>query len=127
MTNTPFWRANASSCVIPATKGCSYSNLNDVVKRAHIGTIKLEGNASVSRGNAMASVLCSLLRFPPSAASIKLTVIGQHFSDQMIWGRAFEAEVAGLYQFSVCVSLPLLGKLIAYEGVLALDSHGNQD
>lgn len=161
--------------------GPAYANLDEVLKRAHTGAIKLTGNVSVTRGNVIARWLCDLLRLPPSAASVQLTVNGQHFPDQMLWDRdfggikmrsrffkegaalaeqfgplklwmkltvdngslrytlikttilgmtlparwaprvmAFEAQAADFYQFGVEVSLPIIGKLITYGGMLSL-------
>jgi hypothetical protein len=69
--------------------GPEYARLAELIKHAHLGDIKLEGYASVQRGNRIASLLCSLLGLPPNSESVKLTVNAQHRHDHVLWMRNF--------------------------------------
>jgi Domain of unknown function (DUF4166) len=69
--------------------GQDYIYLGTLVKQAHIGTIRLEGMATVRRGNWFAARLCGLLGLPRNADAVRLVVIGQHLPDRIIWSRNF--------------------------------------
>lgn len=69
--------------------GDAYAGLDELVRQAHSGEIRLEGPVRVRRGNRLASLLCDVLGLPPSAESVQLVVDGRHLPDCMEWERDF--------------------------------------
>jgi len=162
--------------------GQHYSQLSPLIKQAHIGTIRLEGEVFVRHGNALARLMCRVLKMPRAGESVQLIVDGFHEEDRMRWHRTFdghemrsgfiaqddfliehlgplklwlklavdadgsldyhlkrtslwgialpkwmapelkasESEREGNYDFYVGISLPLVGKLIEYGGLIRL-------
>ncbi len=80
--------------------GESFENLDNVVKEAHIGTIKLEGNIEVLRGNIFANILCNILKMPEAGKSVFNTVNAYHYPDRMEWERTFDGVA-----FNSCFTL----------------------
>ncbi len=158
-----------------------FLELDELIQKAHIGTTKLKGLASVRRGNALASLMCTVLGFPKNSDQCPLEVLAEHKAEKMVWRRnfdgrmmvshfslagpylqeslgmikmlmkltvqngglvyglvktkmlgislprflspgltAYEHEDGNKYVFSVEVSLPIIGRLIKYEGRLDL-------
>jgi len=80
--------------------GENFEFLNNVVKDAHIGTIELEGNIEVTRGNFIANVLCNILKMPKAGKSVFNTVKAYHYPDRMQWKRTFDGVT-----FNSCFTL----------------------
>lgn len=161
--------------------GAAFDALAETVRRAHIGRIRLDGPARVSRGGTLANLLANAMGLPPASERVAMSVEGDHLHDRMIWNRQFgdrrfascfrlrrdrlieslgpfrlqlrlevrdrrlryvlervtlfgvrvpralapdleawEGERDGRYDFAVEVRLPLIGRLVRYEGLLDL-------
>nr|WP_269783336.1 DUF4166 domain-containing protein [Marinibactrum halimedae] len=61
-----------------------------VVQQAHHGSTRLEGEASVHRGNRLAQWICHLFGMPPEAKACRLIVTGHHDANIMLWNRYFD-------------------------------------
>lgn len=72
--------------------GEKYSDLAGLVKQAHTGHIRLEGNVYVRHGNGLAKLFARVLKLPPAGESLRLVVNGYHEVDQMRWQREFEGH-----------------------------------
>ncbi len=70
--------------------GAQYDRLAPLVRKAHEGAIRLEGQVSVERGNCIAQLICALFRMPPATPACRLTVLGHHEEDSMTWNRRFD-------------------------------------
>lgn len=161
--------------------GLAFDSLPETIRRAHVGTIRLNGYVRVSRGGPIANLLANVMRLPAAAEQVAMSVEGDHRPDRMIWRRRFgtrtfescfklhrgrliealgpfrlqlrlevqdhrlhyvlervtlvgvpvpralapsleawESERGGRYEFAVEVRLPLVGRLVRYEGLLDL-------
>lgn len=70
----------------------AFAKLPEMVQRAHRGTIRLSGTASVERGRGLGGLIAFLLRLPKSNPKADLVVTAWHFPDQMIWSRTFDGK-----------------------------------
>ena len=172
-------RAGANA--LQACLGDDFDRLPDMVRRAHVGNVRLSGQARVTRGGALANALANMMGLPHSSDRVEMTVEGDHLPDRMIWNRRFgaqtfvssfrlrdgrliesvgpfhlqlrlevrdhrlhyvlervtlfgvsvprslapdleawEGERDGRYEFAVEVRLPVVGRLVRYEGLLDL-------
>ena len=75
-----------------ACLGHSFSQLPEIVQRAHHGTIQLTGTVKVERGRGLGWLLAALMRMPRSHPKAELVVMGWHFPDQMVWSRSFDGQ-----------------------------------
>jgi hypothetical protein len=166
---------------LQACLGNAFDRLPETVRRAHLGKIRLTGDARVTRGSAFANVLANVMGLPAASEVIEMSVEGEHLPDRMIWNRRFgdrrfescfrlqqdrlieslgpfrlqlrlevrdrrlryvlervtlfgvpvprrlapdleawEGEREGRYEFAVEVRLPIIGRLVRYEGLLDL-------
>jgi hypothetical protein len=164
-----------------ACLGGALDALPETVRHAHVGAIRLNGYARVSRGGLIANLLANVMGLPPTAERVAMSVEGDHLPDRMIWNRRFgrrkfkscfrlrrgrlieslgpfrlqlrlevreqrlqyvlervtllgisvarslapsleawEGERDGRYDFAVEVRLPMIGRLVRYEGLLDL-------
>jgi hypothetical protein len=71
----------------------AFAKLPDVVQRAHRGTIRLSGTASVERGRGLGGLIAMIMRLPKSNPAADLIVTAWHFADQMVWSRSFDGRV----------------------------------
>lgn len=69
--------------------GDQYHTLAPIVTRAHQGTVALEGQVWVKHGNALARLLCKLLKMPPQTDQVTLRVHGEHHDHEFFWNRTF--------------------------------------
>lgn len=69
------------------------NNLAPMVREAHIGRIRLEGDVAVERGNSIAQLICNLFGMPPATAKCRLVVNGSHDAETMTWNRHFDDHV----------------------------------
>ena len=174
-------RPDASRNALQACLGELFDRLPETVRRAHVGNIRLTGQARVTRGGAIASALANMMGLPHASDRVGMTVEGDHLPDRMIWNRRFgerqfqscfrlnggrlieslgpfrlklrldvrnhrlryvlervtlfgvlvpralaptleawEGERDGRYEFAVEVRLPIIGRLVRYEGLLDL-------
>jgi hypothetical protein len=171
----------ASDNAFKACLGAAFDQLPDTIRRAHSGRIRLSGDVRVSRGTGIANLLANLMKMPPPAERVAMSVEGEHLPDRMIWNRRFggrkfescfllqqsrlieslgpfrlqlrlevldrrlyyalervtllgipvprilapnleawEGERDSRYEFAVEVRLPIIGRLVRYEGLLNL-------
>jgi hypothetical protein len=164
-----------------ACLGDDFARLPETVRRAHVGNIRLTGQARVTRGGTIANIIANVMGLPATADRIAMSVEGDHLPDRMIWNRRFgdrkfescftlrqgrlveslgpfqlqlrlevrdhrlrymlervtlfgvpvprawapqleawEGERDGRYDFAVEVRLPVIGRLVRYEGLLDL-------
>jgi Domain of unknown function (DUF4166) len=75
-----------------ACLGSFFSQLPEVVQRAHRGTIQLSGTVNVERGRGLGWLLAALMRMPRSNPKAELVVVAWHFPDQMVWSRSFDGR-----------------------------------
>lgn len=61
-----------------------------LVRKAHEGNIRLEGDVVVERGNVIAQLVCTLFGMPPSSPKCRLVVLGSHDAETMTWNRHFD-------------------------------------
>jgi len=80
--------------------GEDYQKLPGLIQQAHHGVIHLEGNVFVRHGNMLARLFAGILKLPPAAESVQLTVDGYHEDSQMRWLRNF-----GGHQMQSCFRL----------------------
>ena len=173
--------SHAGANALQTCLGEGFDQLPETVRRAHVGTIRLSGQACVTRGGTIANIVANAMGLPPAADRTAMTVEGDHLPDRMIWSRRFgdrkfescfqlqqgrlieslgpfrlrlrldvrdqrlryllervtlfgipvprslapsleawEGERDGRYDFAVEVRLPLIGRLVRYEGLLDL-------
>jgi hypothetical protein len=74
---------------LQACLGEQFDRLPETVRRAHVGKIRLDGHARVSRGNILAGMMATAMGLPPAADRITMSVEGDHLPDRMIWNRRF--------------------------------------
>ncbi|WP_119303569.1 DUF4166 domain-containing protein [Dongia deserti] len=79
----------ASANAFQICLGAAFDRLPDTIRRAHSGTIRLNGYARVSRGGPIADLLANVMGLPPAAAKVAMSVEGVHLPDRMIWKRRF--------------------------------------
>jgi hypothetical protein len=70
--------------------GDQFEQLAPLVRKAHTGRIRLEGDVTVERGNWIANLICKLFGMPPAAPKCKLVVNGNHDQKTMTWNRFFD-------------------------------------
>lgn len=70
-----------------------FHELDELIQKAHIGTIRLKGLVSVKRGNALASLMCTVLGFPKNSDQCPLEVLAEHKAEEMIWQRNFNGRL----------------------------------
>lgn len=70
--------------------GDKLDKLPPVIRKAHIGKVRLEGHVAIKRGNGLAKILCNILGMPPEKERAWLVVEGDHLPDHMLWNRAFD-------------------------------------
>ena len=75
--------------VLQACLGNAFDRLPETVRRAHLGTIRLNGDARVTRGGAFANTLANVMGLPAASEGIEMSVEGEHLPDRMIWNRRF--------------------------------------
>lgn len=102
-----------------------FLELDELIQKAHIGTIKLKGLASVKRGNALASLMCTVLGFPKNSDQCPLEVLAEHKTEKMVWRRNFDGQVmvshfslAGPYLQESLGMIRMLMKLTVQNGRL---------
>jgi len=161
--------------------GGDFQRLPETIRRAHVGSVRLSGQARVTRGGTLANALANVMGLPTASDRIAMTVEGEHLPDRMIWHRRFgarifascfrlhqsrliesvgpfhlqlrlevrdhrlhyllervtlfgvpvprslapgleawEGEREGRYDFAVEIRLPVIGRLVRYEGLLDL-------
>lgn len=166
---------------LQACLGDDFVRLPETVRRAHVGNVRLTGQARVTRGGALANALANMVGLPHASDRVEMTVEGDHLPDRVIWNRRFgeqrfvssfrlrygrliepvgpfhlqlrlevrdhrlhyvlervtlfgisvprslapdleawEGERDGRYEFAVEVRLPVIGRLVRYEGLLDL-------
>ena len=71
----------------------AFVELPDLVQRAHRGTIRLSGTASVERGRGLGGLVAAIMGLPKSNPKADLVVTAWHFPDQMVWSRSFDGRV----------------------------------
>jgi len=81
---------DAESSVLALHMGESFNRLSPLLQKSHIGINKLEGTASVKRGNLIARIICSAFGFPRENPKSKLRVDCEHTKDSMVWMRDFD-------------------------------------
>ena len=69
--------------------GADFDRLPDTIRRAHVGKIRLDGHARVTRGGRLADRLANLMGLPGAADQVAMSVEGDHLPDRMIWNRRF--------------------------------------
>jgi hypothetical protein len=172
---------HAGPNALQACLGDDFARLPETIRRAHVGNVRLTGQARVTRGGALANALANMMGLPHTSDRVEMTVEGDHLPDRMIWSRRFgarkfvscfrrrhgrliesvgpfhlqlrlevhdhrlryileratlfgipvprglapdleawEGEREGRYDFAVEVRLPLIGRLVRYEGLLDL-------
>ncbi len=72
--------------------GQEYSKLSPLIQRAHIGKVKLQGQAKIERGNSLANILCWLTGMPASADQAEFIVMGEHLEQGIIWNRLINGK-----------------------------------
>ena len=92
--------ASTGANALQACLGGDFERLPETVRRAHVGAIRLTGQACVMRGGAFANLLANIMGLPPASERIAMTVEGEHLADRMIWNRCF-----GTRSFSSCFRL----------------------
>jgi len=73
--------------------GQDYDDLAELIKQAHLGHIRLEGNVYVRHGNTLARLFAGILNLPPAGESVHLVVDGYHEEQQMRWDRKFDGRL----------------------------------
>jgi len=73
--------------------GKNYNSLAELVKQAHTGDIRLEGDVVVRHGNSLAKYIARTLKLPPAGESVHLVVNGYHEEQQMRWQREFDGHL----------------------------------
>ena len=173
--------SHAEANALQACLAESFDRLPEAIRRAHVGIIRLTGQARVTRGGTIANIMANIMGLPATADRIAMSVEGDHLPDRMIWNRRFgnrrfescftlrhgrlveslgpfrlqlrlevrdhrlryvlervtlfglpvpralapqleawEGERDGRYDFAVEVRLPVIGRLVRYEGLLDL-------
>lgn len=77
--------------------GDKFKDLAPLVRQAHVGNTRLEGDVVVERGNMIARLICNVLGMPPATAKCRLVVIGHHDTKRMNWNRHFDDHVMNSY------------------------------
>jgi hypothetical protein len=98
-----------SACI-----GADFERLPEAVRRAHVGRIRLNGLARVTRGGPVVNVLADVMGLPPAGEQVSMLVEGSHLPDCMIWNRRF-----GERKFESCFRLKH-GRLIESLGPFRL-------
>lgn len=70
--------------------GDKFEQLSPLVKKAHVGSTRLEGDVCVERGNFIAQAICGIFRMPPATPKCHLVVRGEHYPGRMTWNRFFD-------------------------------------
>jgi Domain of unknown function (DUF4166) len=70
--------------------GEKFEQLAPLVRKAHAGKVRLEGDVVVERGNAIAQLVCNLFGMPPASLKCRLVVLGSHDAQTMTWNRHFD-------------------------------------
>lgn len=93
------------SDLFKACLGEKFEQLAPVVRKAHAGKTRLEGDVVVERGNAIARVVCDLFGMPPSSPKCRLVVLGSHDAQVMTWNRHFDnhAMDSNFYRDGKCL------------------------
>ncbi len=104
----------AGTSALQACLGNDFDRLPETVRRAHVGTIRLTGQARVTRGGAIANIMADIMALPAAADQTAMSVEGDHLSDRMIWNRRF-----GDRKFESCFQLRQ-GRLIESLGPFRL-------
>lgn len=81
--------SRAGRNALQACLGSEFDRLPATVRRAHVGAVRLIGQARVMRGGALANGLANIMSLPPASDRIDMTVEGEHLPDRMIWNRRF--------------------------------------
>ena len=90
----------AGANALQACLGEGIDQLPETVRRAHVGTIRLTGQARVTRGGTIANIVANAMGLPPAADRTAMMVEGYHLPDRMIWNRRF-----GTRTFASCFRL----------------------
>jgi hypothetical protein len=85
---------------LQACLGDDFDRLPETVRRAHVGNVRLTGQARVTRGATLANALANMMGLPHTSDRIAMTVEGDHLPDRMIWNRRF-----GERKFESCFRL----------------------
>ena len=112
------------SNALQACLGGDFERLPETVRRAHVGTIRLTGQARVMRGGTFANMLANIMSLPPASDRIAMMVEGEHLPDRMIWNRRF-----GTRSFSSCFRLRngrLIESLGPFRLTLRLEARGGR-
>ncbi len=70
--------------------GNQFEQLAPLVRKAHVGRIRLEGEVTVERGNRVADLICRIFGMPPATPNCRLVVHGNHDTNHMTWNRFFD-------------------------------------
>lgn len=70
--------------------GEKFEQLAPLVRKAHVGKVRLEGDVVVEQGNAIARLVCHLFSMPPASPRCRLVVLGSHDAETMTWNRHFD-------------------------------------
>lgn len=115
-------RAGANA--LQACLGDDFDRLPEAVRRAHVGNVRLTGQARVTRGGAFANALANIMGLPQTSDRIAMTVEGSHLPDRMIWNRRFGARI-----FASCFRLRhgrLIESLGPFRLLLRLEVHDHR-
>ncbi len=104
----------AAANALQACLGEALHRLPGTVQHAHVGKIRLNGHARVTRGGVLASMIATIMGLPPASERVAMTVEGDHLPDRMIWSRQF-----GERRFESCFTLQH-GRLIELLGPFRL-------
>lgn len=69
--------------------GSDFDRLPDTIRCAHVGQIRLNGQARVAPGGGIANILANLMGLPAAGDQVAMAVEGEHLPDRMIWNRRF--------------------------------------
>ncbi len=73
--------------------GPSFDNLSPLLRQVHNGSQYIEGTVKIERGNMLASIICSIFRFPKSSKACTLKVKCHHTSNSILWVRNFNGHI----------------------------------
>lgn len=76
--------------VLEVHMGENFKRLDPLLKKVHVGSVRLQGTVEVKRGGILARLICTFFRFPRENPNAKLRVDCEHNRDSMVWKRDFD-------------------------------------